>query len=103
MAPSPFEEGFPVILVAPSGQVYDNMHQLGETLRERGAELVVISDRDEVLALAKTPLRLPVAVEEWLSPITSVIPGQLLAYYLALAKGYAPDHPRGLRKVTLTR
>lgn len=96
------EEGFPVILVAPSGRVYDDMHRLGETLRERGAELVVISDRDEALVLAKTPLRLPIAVEEWLSPITSVIPGQLLAYHLTLAKGYDPDHPRGLHKVTLT-
>ena len=96
------EEGFPVILVAPTGQVYDDIYQLGETLREKGAELVVISDRDEVLALAKTPLRLPVAVEEWLSPITCVVPGQLLAHYLALAKGYDPDRPRGLRKVTLT-
>lgn len=97
------EEGFPAILVAPSGHVYDDIYKLGETLHEKGAELVVISDRDEVLALARTPLRLPVAVEEWLSPITCVIPGQLFAYHLTLAKGYNPDHPRGLRKVTLTR
>lgn len=42
-------------------------------------------------------------VDEWLSPLVAVLPGQLLAYYLALAKGLDPEHPRGLRKVTETR
>jgi glucosamine 6-phosphate synthetase-like amidotransferase/phosphosugar isomerase protein len=32
----------------------------------------------------------------------AIIPGQLFALGLTLAKGYEPDHPRGLRKVTLT-
>jgi glucosamine--fructose-6-phosphate aminotransferase (isomerizing) len=63
---------------------------------------VVVSDRDEVLSMATTPLPLPVSVPEWLSPITSVVPGQLFALYLTLAKGYDPEHPRGLKKVTKT-
>ena len=42
-------------------------------------------------------------VQEWLSPIVAVIPGQLFAHHLTLAKGYDPDHPQGLHKVTLTR
>jgi len=54
------------------------------------------------LDIAVTPLRLPVAVPEWLSPIVTVIPGQLLAHDLTVARGYDPDHPRGLLKVTLT-
>jgi len=97
------EHGFPVIVVAPSGQVFDDVYDLAETLHRREAELVVISDHDKALALAKTPLRLSVPVEEWLSPIICVVPGQLFAYHLTLAKGYDPDHPRGLRKVTVTR
>lgn len=97
------EHGFPVIVVAPSGQVFDDVYDLAETLHRREAELVVISDHDKALALAKTPLRLSVPVEEWLSPIICVIPGQLFAYHLTLARGYDPDHPRGLRKVTVTR
>jgi glucosamine--fructose-6-phosphate aminotransferase (isomerizing) len=40
---------------------------------------------------------------EWLSPLVAVVPGQLFALGLTLAKGFDPDHPRGLRKVTLTR
>ena len=39
---------------------------------------------------------------EWLSPVTAVIPGQVLALRLAEAKGLDPDTPRGLRKVTRT-
>ena len=38
-----------------------------------------------------------------LSPLLSVLPGQLFARALALAKGYDPDHPQGLQKVTLAR
>lgn len=53
-----------------------------------------ITDRvKEALSLATTPLPLPVSTPEWLSPITSVVPGQLFALYLTLAKGYDPDHP----------
>jgi len=96
------EQGFPVILVAPSGQVFADMLSLAKELAEKGAELIAISDRKEALDIAVTPLRLPVALPEWLSPIVTVIPGQLLAHDLTVARGYDPDHPRGLLKVTLT-
>jgi glucosamine--fructose-6-phosphate aminotransferase (isomerizing) len=94
------EEGFPVIVVAPRGRTYDDVCRLARDLRGKAAELVVISDQEEASALATTPLPLPVSVEEWLSPVLCVLPGQLFAYHLTLAKGYDPDHPRGLRKVT---
>jgi len=97
------EQSFPAIVVAPSGQVFGNVYALAEVLHRKETKLVVISDREEVLALAKTPLRLPISVEEWLSPIICVVPGQLFTHHLTLAKGYDPDHPRGLRKVTVTR
>ena len=97
------EQGFPTLLVAPSGDVYPDMLGLARELCDRGAELIAISDRPEALDMAVTPLQLPVTVPEWLSPIICVIPGQLLAHDLTLAKGYDPDHPRGLRKVTLTK
>jgi len=45
---------------------------------------------------------LAVAAPEWLSPITAIVPGQLLALHLALARGLDPDVPRGLQKITLT-
>lgn len=102
------EDGFPALLVAPSGKTYENMLQFARGLHERGAELIAISDRDEILALARTPLRLPVAsgvpaLPEWLAPLPAIVPGQLLALHLARSKGIDPDRPRGLNKVTLTR
>jgi glucosamine--fructose-6-phosphate aminotransferase (isomerizing) len=97
------ERGFPAIVVAPQGQVYSDMLALTRELAAREAELIVISGQDEPLQLARTPLRLPVVLPEWLSPFTCIVPGQLLAMHVTLAKGYDPDHPRGLKKVTETR
>lgn len=97
------EEGFPVILVACSGVVYQGLLTLAGRLRELGAELVIISDEPEALALAQTPLALPAAGPEWLSPVVAVVPGQLFAAALTRAKGYDQDRPRGLQKVMCTR
>ncbi len=96
------EPGFPVLAIAPQGRVLPDMRQLLHELRPRQAELLVISDDAPTLQHAQTPILLPVPVDEWLSPITAIVPGQLLAYYLALAKGLDPQSPRGLRKVTET-
>jgi len=96
------ERGFPAIVVAPQGQVYADMRALTRELAAREAELIVISDQDEPLRLARAPLKLPAVLPEWLSPFTCVVPGQLLAMHITLAKGYDPDHPRGLKKVTET-
>jgi glucosamine--fructose-6-phosphate aminotransferase (isomerizing) len=97
------EHGFPVLALVPEGCVAEEMVEFLHKLREREAELVVISDREDALALAQTPFPLPKGVPEWLSPLVAVVPGQLFALGLTLAKGFDPDHPRGLRKVTLTR
>jgi glucosamine--fructose-6-phosphate aminotransferase (isomerizing) len=94
------EGGFPVLMVASHGPAYSGLLELAGELRRRQAELIVISDRPE--ALATTPLVLPQSLPEWLSPLASVVPGQLLAHHLAVAKGLDPDRPRGLHKVTET-
>jgi glucosamine--fructose-6-phosphate aminotransferase (isomerizing) len=97
------EHGFPAIVIAPSGVMLPEIQKFIHTLKEREAEVVAISDEPEMLALARIPLALPHRVPEWLSPITAIIPGQLLAMHLAYVRDYDPDHPRGLRKVTQTR
>jgi glucosamine--fructose-6-phosphate aminotransferase (isomerizing) len=96
------EVGSPVILVMPAGKTYDDLYSLAGELQLRGAELLVISNRGTALELAKTALPISSDVPEWLSPIAAIIPGQLLALHLALAKGLDPDLPRGLQKVTRT-
>jgi glucosamine--fructose-6-phosphate aminotransferase (isomerizing) len=97
------EHGFPVIAIVPEGQIAGELLGFLRQLCEREAELVVISPLAEALALAHTPLPLPAGMPEWLSPLVTVAPGQLFALGLTLAKGFDPEHPRGLRKVTLTR
>ncbi len=96
-------QGFPVMAIVPDGAVFDDMQALLETLvSQRQVEVVAISNREEALALAHTPLRLPADIPEWLSPLVTIVPGQLFSYYLTRAKGYDTEAPRGLRKVTLT-
>ncbi len=95
------EHGFPVIVVAPSGRMAAELDQFVQTIAARGAEPIIISDRQELLAVAQVPLALP-AVPEWLSPLVAIVPGQLFALHLAHTRGYSVDHPRGLNKVTET-
>ncbi len=97
------DEGFPILLIAPSGVVLPDLYALALDLRERRAHLVVLSDDPATLALGDLRLPLPQGIPEWLSPVLAVVPGQVFAACLALAKGLDPDRPRGLRKVTVTR
>ena len=97
------EHGFPVLAVVPEGHVLEETMSFVRQMRERRAELIAISAVPEALALARTPLSLPPGIPEWLSPIVAVVSGQIFCLGLTLAKDYDPDHPRGLRKVTLTR
>jgi glutamine---fructose-6-phosphate transaminase (isomerizing) len=97
------EPGFPVFAVAPSGPPAADLVALLRRLRaDFGVDLVVVSDRDDALALG-AGLRLPAGVPDWLMPMASILPAQLLAYHLARARGLDPDSPRHIRKVTLTR
>jgi glutamine---fructose-6-phosphate transaminase (isomerizing) len=97
------EEAFPAIVVAPTGKMLPEMQSFIGTLKERGAEVIVISDDAATLALARSPLKLPVTVPEWISPILTIIPGQLFAMHLAYARDFDVDNPRAIRKVTETR
>lgn len=97
------DQGFPVIVIAPSGRMLPEMGEFIRTLRQRQAEVIAISDDAGTLALARIPLALPAPVPEWLSPITAIIPGQMLAMNLAHTRDFDVDAPRGIQKVTETR
>ncbi|MCS6776917.1 MAG: SIS domain-containing protein [Chloroherpetonaceae bacterium] len=96
-------DGFPCFLYAPDGRAYPSMVELALKLRERNAEMVVFARSPEILDLARRPIAIPVEVDELLSPLLYIVPGQLWACHLAQARGLNPDRPRGLTKVTLTR
>ncbi len=97
------DDGFPVIAIVPEGKVTAEMEEFLRTLKAQGAELIVISSREAALAQAETALPIPAGIPEWVSPMVTIVPGQLFALGLTLSKRYNPDNPRGLRKVTLTQ
>ena len=97
------DRGFPVMAAAPSGKVFDDTLALLHRLRSTHlAELMVISDRSEALALAQSPIHLPEGMPEWVTPLAAILPAQLFAYHLTLAKGYDTEAPRSIHKVTET-
>jgi glucosamine--fructose-6-phosphate aminotransferase (isomerizing) len=96
------EPGFPVIMAAAAGVLLGEMQAFIRTLQEHKAEVLIISDDADTLGM--TPLALPVPghLPEWLTPITMIVPGQLLSLHLAAVRGYDIDRPRSIHKVTET-
>jgi glutamine---fructose-6-phosphate transaminase (isomerizing) len=96
------QPGFPVILIAPKGAVYQDTYSLIGELKKRNVELLTISDDPEALSAAQLALPFPGGVPEWLTPLVAVLPGQRFAMQLTIEKGLNPDAPEGLHKVTET-
>ena len=96
-------DGFPVILVAPHGATFNDVHTLIKDLHTLGAELLLISDDLDLMTIAHLAMPIPAGLPEWLTPIIAVLPGQIFAMSLAKVKGLDPDKPVGLKKVTETR
>ena len=71
--------------------------------RDAGATVVASGTAAESVPGAHFVLPVPRPPTQLLSPLLSVVPGQLFAWALARTKGLDPDEPRGLSKVTLAR
>jgi glutamine---fructose-6-phosphate transaminase (isomerizing) len=92
---------FPVWTIAPDDPLLPAVREAAARARAAGATLLVsgtaaaaIPDGDYYIPVPKPSLAL-------LAPLVSVVPGQILAWALAHAKGLDPDRPQGLTKVTL--
>ena len=98
------EKGFPVMAVVADGPVAQSLiPMLNELKDELLARLVLVSNMPSVLALAKPSFALAADIPEALTPLVGIVPGQLMAYHLTIAKGYDPEKPRTIRKITETR
>lgn len=89
------EEGTPVLAFITQKSSANHTRGNIEEVRSRGAKTCVIAM--EGLALKKDQFILP-KINPLLAPLVAVIPGQLLAYYATLQRGYDVDKPRNLAK-----
>jgi glucosamine--fructose-6-phosphate aminotransferase (isomerizing) len=98
------EPGYQVLAVAPSGVAGADLAELIRRLRdEYDVDALVVSDDPTIRAAGNASLELPSGLPEWLMPIVSIVPGQLFALYLTVARGLDPERPRWISKVTETR
>ena len=93
------DENLPVVAIATHTPVYDKVVSNLQEVKARDGKLIVICDEgDEAMKkFADDVIEVPWSVEP-LQPILSVIPTQLLAYYIALRRGCDVDQPRNLAK-----
>jgi glucosamine--fructose-6-phosphate aminotransferase (isomerizing) len=94
---------FPVWTIASHDAALEATVEGAARVREAGATLVASGTAADAIEGAAYRLPVPEPPLPLLSPLLSVVPGQLFAWALARAKGLDPDSPRGLSKITLAR
>jgi glutamine---fructose-6-phosphate transaminase (isomerizing) len=93
------DEHTPSVFIIPHGQVYEKVMSNLEEIKARGGPVIaIVSEGDKRVAeLADDIIQVP-DVEDFLQPIVTVIPLQLLAYHIAVLRGCDVDKPRNLAK-----
>ncbi|REK10940.1 MAG: glutamine--fructose-6-phosphate transaminase (isomerizing) [Planctomycetota bacterium] len=93
------DEHTPSVVIIPHGFVYDKVMSNLEEIKARGGPViaVVCEDDTRVADLADDVIVVP-NVEDFLQPIVTIVPLQLLSYHIALLRGCDVDKPRNLAK-----
>jgi glucosamine--fructose-6-phosphate aminotransferase (isomerizing) len=93
------DEQTPSVFIVPQGGVYSKVISNMEEIKARGGPVIAIVDKDDSQAveIADDVIRVP-AVPDFLQPIVTVVPLQLLAYHAAILRGCDVDKPRNLAK-----
>ena len=93
------DENFPTIAICPSDSVYEKMVSNIEEVKTRGGPVIAVATQgnEEIKNLVDDVIYIPKTLE-MLTPILSVIPLHLFAYYMAALLGYDIDKPRNLAK-----
>ncbi len=89
----------PSVVLVPPGTTYEKVMSNMQEVKARGGPIIAIASRNDprVEAIADDVIHVP-ETPEFLQPIVSVIPLQLLAYHVALLRGCDVDKPRNLAK-----
>ncbi|MDQ2763064.1 MAG: glutamine--fructose-6-phosphate transaminase (isomerizing), partial [Pseudomonadota bacterium] len=94
------DENVPVIVIAPSGPLFDKTVSNMQEVQARGGKVVLISDYDGIQAAGEgcmATITMP-KVHPLIAPLVYAVPVQLLAYHVAVIKGTDVDQPRNLAK-----
>jgi glucosamine--fructose-6-phosphate aminotransferase (isomerizing) len=93
------DEKFPTVAIVPSDSVYQKMISNIEEIKARRGKVIAIATEgnEEIEKIADDVIYIPKTLE-MLTPILSVIPLQLFAYYMGVARGCDVDKPRNLAK-----
>ena len=92
------EDGSPVIFIVPNDHVKEKSLSAIHECRARGAKIILIHEQgDDIGQEGDINIAIP-KVNNYLSPILSVVPLQLISYHTALALGCDVDRPRNLAK-----
>ncbi|WP_142850767.1 glutamine--fructose-6-phosphate transaminase (isomerizing) [Telmatospirillum sp. J64-1] len=94
------DETVPVIVIAPSDELFDKTASNVQEVVARGGKVIFISDAEGIEKMrdhSVFTVELP-PVDSFVAPILYAIPVQLLAYHVAVAKGTDVDQPRNLAK-----
>ncbi len=94
------EDGFPIMALTPDDRLKKPLLELIQKLKDVRAYILSVSDSHEVNSIADKHIEVPYIKNEFLTPITHIVPVQIFSNYLAYAKGINPDEPRYLTKVT---
>ena len=94
------DEAVPVIVLAPSGPLFEKTVSNMQEVRARGGKVVLISDAEGIKEAGEgclATIEMP-SVHPLIAPLVYAVPVQLLAYHVACAKGTDVDQPRNLAK-----
>lgn len=93
------ESGYSIIVLSPMDSVFAESKRLIKQLKNEDGQVIAVTNKElkEIIDLADDLIYIPITLEI-LNPILLVIPLQLLAFYLAQAKGIDIDNPRNLKK-----
>ncbi len=93
------DENLPVVFVATKDAYHEKIiSNMQEIKARKGIVIAVISEGDEVITQMADDVMIVPDADEIVAPMLSVIPLQLLSYYIGLAKGLDVDKPRNLAK-----
>jgi glutamine---fructose-6-phosphate transaminase (isomerizing) len=93
------DKNFPSVILAPKDSVYEKSISGIQEIKARGGRVIAIATKGDksIEKLADDVIYIPKTLE-MLTPLVSVVPLQLLAYYFAVGRGLDVDKPRNLAK-----